>query len=288
MRRAMVRVCSERPHSSTSDSRCPGVGVSSVRGSGTSAARCSRWIASLPAVTRSWYPSARAGPAGEPATARRSRPTCAQGRPAPTSPRYQTGSNSTTVPVWAAWMIGVGTVGARSHVHHDMVDAGTVEVVEEQVARLDLAERDVGGLVVLDRGRVQQAHARGAPGEHRQPRAVQAAGAGPSPLVGDAEVPLGARQGGRPRSRGAWAAPVPMTPIAPALADAWLAALVACGGGRRSRPECLCHLRRLGGSSGGPLLGGFDWRRRRRPRRQPRPVGRRAAPRAGPGGPSPA
>src|ERR1700722_5397761 len=134
-RRAIVRVCSDRPHSSTSESRCPGAGVSSVRGRGTSAARCSRWVASLPAVTWSWYLSARAGLAGR--AARRGtvlRPTGSHQSRIPDRVEFDHG------PGVGGLDDGVGAIGARAHIHHHVVDPGTAEVIEEQVARWDPAE----------------------------------------------------------------------------------------------------------------------------------------------------
>ncbi len=69
----------------------------SIRGRGTSAVRCSRWAAVRRGVITPWYlrGSRRTSQAQDPG----------QGLPAPTSPSYQMGSNDTTVPVWAAWMI---------------------------------------------------------------------------------------------------------------------------------------------------------------------------------------
>jgi hypothetical protein len=86
---------------------------------------------------------------------------------------------------------GVGTVEAGTDVHDHVVDAGPPEVVEQEVARTDRAERDGHGLLVLDLGRVQEIDPRAAPGEHGEPRAVQSARAGAAPLVGDAEIRLG-------------------------------------------------------------------------------------------------
>ena len=119
-RRAMVRVCSERPHSSTSDIRCPGAGVSSERVSGTSAARCSRGIASLPTVTRSWYPSARAGPFGPdlPPVSRGS--SLGTGRPHQSQVPNRVELDHR--PGVGGLDDGVGAVGARPHVHHHVVD----------------------------------------------------------------------------------------------------------------------------------------------------------------------
>ena len=85
--------------------------VSSLgRGRGTRAARCSRCAVCLPVAIGVIVPVGLTGPRRAPlhswsAEGTSCVPLLPQGRPAPTSPKYQMGSNSTTVPVWAAWMI---------------------------------------------------------------------------------------------------------------------------------------------------------------------------------------
>src|SRR5579875_728907 len=80
---------------------------------------------------------------------------------------------------------------AVADVDADVVDRGGVGVVrgvEEQVAALELAERDVLPLLPLVARVVQQAHAGPRPGLHREARAVVGVRACATPLVGLAEL----------------------------------------------------------------------------------------------------
>ena len=116
--------------------------------------------------------------------------------PAPTSPLFQ-----------IAWtsdhFAGVGGVDdfAATHVHADVVDAAVPP--EDEVAGLQVRQRDVGHGVVLRRGGAGQVHPGLAPGPLGEARTVEAPSrALATPDVGHADLALGGgERGGRHRPR---------------------------------------------------------------------------------------
>src|SRR5579884_4216479 len=100
--------------------------------------------------------------------------------------------------------VRAGVVG-DDHLAPAHVDADVVHrlVVEDEIARLQLADRHPGGVVPLAGGRVGEAHSGLAPHVHRQTGAVEAVGPGGAVDVGLAELGPGPRHG-RARPLAGW------------------------------------------------------------------------------------